>query len=133
MAKRRGAGLDCIELGAELISPGAGALVEGASISLSTSSHDGNRLANGFCSFFDIAGTSTEPIAHSISSSDTPLSESALAPGRPLGARLTRLLMDPALCAGDGKVVGLQPSGKGPSATTLSTTGQSGGWGAINP
>jgi hypothetical protein len=59
MAKRRGAGLDCIELGVELIGPDAGALVEGATISLRISSHDGGRLANSFCSFSDIAGTST--------------------------------------------------------------------------
>jgi hypothetical protein len=53
MAKRRGAGLDCIELGVELISPDAGALVEGATISLRISFHDGGRLANPF--FSDIA------------------------------------------------------------------------------
>ena len=57
MAKRRGAGLDCIELGAELISPGAGALVEGATISLRISFHDGGRLANSSCSFSDIAAS----------------------------------------------------------------------------
>jgi hypothetical protein len=71
VAKRRGAGLDCTELGVELISPSPGPPVEGASVSLSTSSHDGSRFTNCFCSLFDIAGTSTERIAQSISSSDT--------------------------------------------------------------
>jgi hypothetical protein len=47
MAKRLGAGLDSIELNVELTSPDAG-LVEGATISLRTSSHDGSRLANSF-------------------------------------------------------------------------------------
>ena len=51
MAKRRGAGLDCI--GVEHISPDAGALVEGATINRRISFHDGGRLANPF--FSDIA------------------------------------------------------------------------------
>src|SRR6516164_193450 len=54
-AKRRGTGLDCIELGVELISPDAGALVESATISLRISFHDGGRLANSF--FSDIAAS----------------------------------------------------------------------------
>jgi hypothetical protein len=61
-------------------------------------------LANCFCSFF-VARSSTEPIAQSISSSDTP-SDSAHSL-RPLGARSTRLTDGPglSLCRGRQPVI----------------------------